>query len=39
MQPIIDAIADDIWVLIPLSAISIGLISVAGGLIFAHYRS
>jgi hypothetical protein len=33
MQPIIDAVAQDIWVLIPLTAMSIGILAVAGGIV------
>ena len=33
MQPIIDAVAEDIYVLIPLSAMSIAIIGVVGGIV------
>ncbi len=36
MQNIIDAIANDIWILIPLSAMSIGIFAVVGGIIGEH---
>lgn len=39
MQPIIDAIANEIFVLVPLFAIGIGIIAVTGGLIASHYRN
>jgi hypothetical protein len=33
MDSIIDAIAHDIWILIPLTALSIGVFAVVGGII------
>jgi len=38
MQPIINAIAEDIWVLIPLAGISIGFVAIAGGLLFEQSK-
>jgi len=39
MQPIINAIAEDIYVLIPLAGISVAIIAVAGGILGATLRS
>jgi len=39
MQPIINAIAEDIYVLIPLAGISVAIIAVAGGIIGSTIRS
>ncbi len=38
MQPIINSIAEDIWVLIPLAGISIGFVAITGGLLFEHAK-
>lgn len=39
MQPIINAIAEDIWVLIPLAGISVAIIAVPGSIIGDTLRS
>ena len=39
MQSLIDAISDDIWVLIPLFGISVAIIAVAGGLLVDHFKA
>lgn len=39
MQPIINSIANDIWVLIPLAAMSIGIFAVVGGILSDHLKN
>lgn len=39
MQPLIDAIAEDIYVLIPLSAMALAVIAVVGGILNNMARS
>jgi len=39
MESLFKAIAEDIWVLIPLFGISVGIIAVAGGLLVDHFKA
>lgn len=38
MQPLIEAIAENIWILIPLTAVGIGVLSVVGSMVAAMLK-